>query len=127
MEYGDVGTVQNMELQLTRTYLEFDEEEYGQDICDECNVESCAQEMVAAVSDHWLVSNSGEPTGEGGKIETKIRLACGLVTGVLYIAAFSIWMDEETFEKAKGFELEIFPGAQLARMVQVLTSSDMEE
>jgi hypothetical protein len=106
-----VGMVQNVKLQLTRTYLELDEEEYGQDICYECNLESCAQEMVAAVSDHWLVSSSGELTTEGRKIETKIRLVCGMVTAVLDTAAFSIWMDAETFEKAKGFELAICPGS----------------
>jgi hypothetical protein len=94
MEYRVVGTVQNMELQLTRTYLDFDEEKYGQNICDECNVVSCAQEMVAAVSDHWLVSSSGELKPEGRDIVTKIRLASGLVNAVLDTAAFSIWMDE---------------------------------
>jgi hypothetical protein len=109
VEYECVGMVQNMELQLTKTYLEFDEDEYGQDICDECNVESCAQELVAAVSEHWLVSSSGELTTEGRKIETEICLACGLVTAVLDTAAFSIWMDAETFEKAKGFELAMCP------------------
>jgi hypothetical protein len=83
VEYRDVGMVQNMELQLTKTYLEFDGEDYGQDICDECNLDSCAQELVAAVSDHWLASSSGELKTEGRKIEKKILLACGLVTAVL--------------------------------------------
>jgi hypothetical protein len=70
------------------------------------NVMWChVQEMVAAVSDHWLVSSSRELKPEGRKIVTKIRLACGLVNAVLDTAAFSIWMDEEKFVKAKGFEL----------------------
>jgi hypothetical protein len=113
VEYRDMSMVQNMELQLTKTYLEFDEEEYGQDICDECNLESCAQELVAAVSDHWLASSSGELKTYGRKIETKMLLACGLVTAVLDTAAFSIWMDAETFEQAKGFELSTCPGSAI--------------